>query len=94
MGICDSNGLIAISFSPSDVERRDGCEVYLQWTGDAFAGSTEGKACSSTLGGAAYATSEVVIEVDRITSWDRGYDAGDVQVWGAEAGAYIFLRKE
>jgi len=92
IGLCDAND--SVTFTEADVKLREGCEVYLEWMGDKFVGSTGGKACSSTLGGAAYATSEVEIEEDRITSWDRGYDADDVQVWGAEAGAYVFLRQD
>jgi hypothetical protein len=37
------------------------------------------------------ATSEVVVSPGRIESWDRGFDAEGVQVWGAEKGAYVFL---
>jgi hypothetical protein len=25
-------------------------------------------------------------------SWDRGFDEQGQQVWGAEAGAYVFLK--
>ncbi|MBK8230937.1 MAG: hypothetical protein IT349_04755 [Candidatus Eisenbacteria bacterium] len=57
-----------------------------------YAGSTIGLDCESDLRGAAYATSEVSITKGGIVSWDRGFDASGVQVWGAERGGYRFLR--
>ena len=56
----------------------------------AFEGSTVENECVSTLRGAAYATSEVTVSRERLTSWDRGFDAGGGQVWGATEGPYIF----
>ena len=47
----------------------------------------------STLRGATYAVSDVTLSATQILSWDRGYDAQDNQVWGAEAGPYEFLRQ-
>jgi hypothetical protein len=79
---------------PEDLELREGCTVFLKYDGEGqFVGGTEGNGCLSGLRGAAYATSEVVVGPGRIESWDRGFDTEDVQVWGAEKGAYIFLRK-
>jgi hypothetical protein len=51
-----------------------------------------GKGCGSTLNGASYATSEVLLESTLLLSWDRGFDARDQQVWGATAGGYVFDR--
>lgn len=70
----------------------DGCAVELNWTGDAFEGTTSGRACTNAWGDAAYATSEVRIHADGVLSWDRGYDDAGSQVWGAEAGPYAFVR--
>jgi CpeT protein len=72
---------------------REGCAVHLRWNGGRFEGGTEGEGCESSLAGASYATSEVVIDATSISSWDRGFDATGTQVWGSEAGAYEFLRK-
>lgn len=58
-----------------------------------FEGATVGRACISTLAGAAYATSEVLVSEDRLVTWDRGFDAAGQQVWGATAGGYIFVRR-
>lgn len=78
---------------PDDLELRDGCAIRLRRRADgAFAGETEGTGCRSRLGGAAYATSEVVVTADRLASWDRGFDAAHQQVWGAEKGPYVFDR--
>ena len=81
--------------TPDDLIPREGCAVYLrrEECGE-YVGSTIGQGCASTLSGAAYATSEVMVGPGRIESWDRGFDAEGKQVWGAEKGAYVFLRHE
>ena len=73
---------------------REGCTVYLEpGKNESFIGGTQGTGCESDLNGAAYATSEVMVEANRFTSWDRGFDSEDKQVWGSEAGAYEFRRR-
>ena len=80
--------------SPDELELRQGCTVYLARVDEGrFEGSTRDRDCNSTLRGAAYATSEVIVTPEGIESWDRGFDASDQQVWGAEKGAYIFKRE-
>lgn len=79
---------------PEQLTLRAGCTVYLKWTGDAFAGGTLGTLCSSELAGAAYATTLVTLGDGRLESWDRGFDAAGVQVWGSEKGPYVFVRDE
>jgi hypothetical protein len=72
---------------------RQGCAIYLRKDeAGNFSGSTPGKECLSSLRGATYATSEVVIYADRLISWDRGWDKEDKQVWGATKGGYRFVR--
>lgn len=78
--------------SPDDLQQREGCAILLRRRGDAFVGSTLGSLCTSTLRGAAYATSEVTVTADGLTSWDRGFDRDGRQVWGAEQGGYVFER--
>ena len=80
--------------SPSDLEERVGCAITLEWDDQrkVFVGSTSGTGCASELAGAAYATSSVTIESDRMLTWDRGFDATGQQVWGATDGGYEFLR--
>ncbi|MEM7083071.1 MAG: chromophore lyase CpcT/CpeT [Pseudomonadota bacterium] len=79
--------------SPDALSLRTGCAVFLTRPArDHFEGSTRANDCLSSLRGASYATSEVVITPEGITSWDRGYDAEGVQVWGAVVGPYRFDR--
>lgn len=79
--------------SPSDLNLREGCTVYLKQQADgSYAGKTKPNTCESSLRGASYATSEVEIFKDKIISWDRGFDAAGEHVWGAEKGGYEFVR--
>ena len=91
VGLCDRDEVA--EFTPAQVGLRQGCSVYLTQEGDTFVGGTDGKSCRSTLRGATYAVSDVTLSATQILSWDRGYDAQDNQVWGAEAGPYEFLRQ-
>lgn len=73
---------------------REGCAIVLKKQKDkTYKGATVGKGCKSDLRGAAYATSEVVLSETKLTSWDRGYDAADKQVWGAVKGPYEFVKQ-
>jgi len=92
IGLCARDGIA--DFRITDVTERTGCTVFLTWTGDEFTGGTRGEECSSRLGGASYATSEVVLRADALESWDRGFDSNGLQVWGATEGAYIFVRRD
>uniref|UniRef100_A0A832HZU0 Chromophore lyase CpcT/CpeT n=1 Tax=Eiseniibacteriota bacterium TaxID=2212470 RepID=A0A832HZU0_UNCEI len=78
--------------TPDSLTERRGCAVYLRRAGAAYRGGTAGRGCPSELRGAAYATSEVVIERDRMRTLDRGFDAAGAQVWGSTRGAYEFVR--
>jgi hypothetical protein len=81
------------ALAPDSLELREGCGVVLRRTEQGpFVGGTVGTGCASTLRGAAYATSEVELGPDRLTSWDRGFDADGNQVWGAVTGPYVFDR--
>jgi CpeT protein len=80
-------------FGPDALVLREGCSIQLRREGDLYVGSTSGEGCESSLRGAAYATSEVVVAPDRLTSWDRGFDAEGNQVWGAERGPYVFDKR-
>jgi CpeT protein len=72
---------------------RQGCGIFLHKKSDSiFGGSTPGRECLSSLRGATYATSEVVVSKDVIISWDRGWDLNDKQVWGAVKSGYIFRK--
>ena len=71
---------------------QEGCAVHLEFDTGTFSGGTSGTGCENARSGAAYETTEVTIQRDRITSWNRGFnDAGD-QMWGSKSGAYVFNR--
>jgi hypothetical protein len=79
------------SLDITDISLRKGCEVILNKTLDgSFIGKTGENSCESTLRGASYATSEVEITMNKIVSWDRGFDKDGNHVWGAEKGGYVF----
>jgi len=74
------------------LQRRPGCEVYLQPVAGGFRGATRGQACESNLRGSRWASAEVELDASGLRSWDRGFDADGEQVWGATAGPYVFRR--
>ena len=80
------------ALTPDSLAERTGCAILLEYEGGAFIGSTVDKGCPSQLRGAAYAISKVRIEEMVLTSWDRGYDSDDKQVWGSRAGPYVFYK--
>ena len=92
VGACDAPEEITIK--TKHLEERTGCTVWLEEQEDgSFEGSTEGTECSSSIGGAAYATSVVTLKTDRLLSLDQGWDANGNQVWGAVDGPYRFMRQ-
>ncbi len=83
------------SLTPDSLQARSGCTIFLRKDmHDHFYGETPGKTCISNLKGAAYATSEVVIQPYLLLSWDRGWDAKSKQVWGSEKGGYRFVKQK
>ena len=90
VGLCDGAG--DRTFTLDQLSVREGCTVFLEPNTDGFEGGTEGSNCASSLRGASYATSVVTLKNDRILSWDQGFDASGLQVWGSVAGPYEFIR--
>jgi hypothetical protein len=83
-----------LRLTPDSLTLKEGCEVVLFQADEGyFEGSTVDRNCSSDLRGASYATSEVMIDKDKMISWDRGFDESGNQVWGATEGGYIFKKK-
>jgi hypothetical protein len=81
--------------STDSLEARAGCAILLHARSNGtFVGSTKDKDCTSTLRGATYATSEVVINKQKLISWDRGWDAQGKQMWGAVKSGYQFVKLE
>jgi CpeT protein len=91
IGLCGKEPAPVIS--AAQTEEKAGCAVRMAWDGAQFVGGTVGKGCPSALSGATYATSEVTLRADGFTSWDRGYDAADKQVWGAVKAATCSIEK-
>jgi len=85
--------MLLAQLSPDSIDVMEGCAITLQRFKSIYSGSTTGRDCPNARNGAAYATSEVTIRSDRMISWDRGYDAAGKQVWGANKGGYIFLKR-
>ncbi|MEB3223138.1 MAG: chromophore lyase CpcT/CpeT [Candidatus Sericytochromatia bacterium] len=79
---------------PEDLTPRTGCAVILREAlPGVWAGSTVDRECPSELYGATYATSIVKVTSRTLESWDRGYDANGEQVWGADKGGYVFIKR-
>jgi len=89
-----SNSILSGNISKDSLVYKNGCDVYLKKNGTDFVGGTVGNGCESLLRGASYATTEVTIQKDLLTSWDRGYDKEKKQAWGATKGDYHFEKKE
>ncbi len=82
------------AFSPDSLILGEGCTMALAKKGRGkFIGQTSNGTCRGTLRGAAYTTSEVVIERKKLLSWDRGFSADGAQVWGAVSGGTIFKKR-
>ena len=90
IGFCDLETRATVH--EGEATLKSGCEVYLAQQGDGYIGGTAGKGCTSSLNGASYAASDVVLRDGEVSSWDRGYDSNDAQVWGATDGPYEFIR--
>jgi CpeT protein len=81
------------NLAPERIVLRPGCSLILRRLNpESFAGSTLGEGCPSELRGAMYTTSQIVINEQQMISWDRGYDRGGKQVWGATMGGYVFTK--
>ena len=89
-----SNVAIFNTLTTDSLIDRKGCAIYLHKDKSGnYAGATPGKECLSSLRGATYATSEVIIKKDELISWDRGWNKEDKQLWGAVKGGYHFIKQ-
>jgi len=79
--------------NPDLLTPREGCTVFLEPDAAGWKGATRANECLSSLMGAAYATSEVTVTAEALTSWDRGFDQAGKQVWGSTKGPYRFVRE-
>ena len=92
-----SVGACGLSFPPrftrDELVERVGCTVSLHADGPVYRGSTSGRSCPTTLKGATYVTSDLVLDTFGLRSWERGFDPSGVQRWGSESGPYVFVRR-
>lgn len=80
-------------FTRDELVERVGCTVSLHADGPVYRGSTSGRSCPTTLKGATYVTSDVVLDTFGLRSWERGFDPSGAQRWGSESGPYVFVRR-
>lgn len=79
---------------PSALLLREGCGVFLEKNKDgSYSGGTRGEGCESTLRGAKYASSSVIVTEKMLRSWDQGFNEKKEQVWGATKGGYDFVKQ-
>ena len=76
-----------------DLVRERNCELYLQFSGTSFFGSTHGTACKCAIEGASYMTKEIEIRSYGVMMWERAYTASDELIWGPPKSGYVFLRE-
>jgi hypothetical protein len=79
--------------TPDSLSEREGCAVVLRKRGGRWVGGTEGRGCASDLRGAAYATSEAVIDRRGMRTLDRGWHEDGTQAWGSLNGPYEFVKE-
>ncbi|MBE9060206.1 chromophore lyase CpcT/CpeT [cf. Phormidesmis sp. LEGE 11477] len=81
------------TLSADDLEPMNGCDIFVEWTGESFRGKVEpGKKCSVVRKGATtYLDNEFIVTESHMTSYDRGRDPEtDELVWGSVAGPFEF----
>jgi hypothetical protein len=79
-------------FTRDELVERVGCTVPLRADGPVYRGNTSGRGCPTTLRGATYTTSDLVLDTVGFRSWERGYDPAGTRKWG-ESGPYVFVRR-
>ena len=87
-------GSAQTALTPERITLKEGCEVVLEkQPNGTYVGQTGTGTCESNMRGAQYAHSEVTVYKGQLISWDRGYDKNGKQVWGAEKGGYVFVKR-
>ena len=66
------------------------CTTSATLNGEEFVGGTTGEGCPSNRGGAVRMTSELTLNANKMTTWDRGWTADGQLAWGPEKGPYQF----
>lgn len=68
------------------------CSVGLNLVDGNYVGTTPAGGCPTSFNGAVTATTEVSLSIEGVDSWDRGYDANGMQVWGPTTAGYQFRK--
>ncbi|MGB3759467.1 MAG: chromophore lyase CpcT/CpeT [Rivularia sp. (in: cyanobacteria)] len=83
------------SLKPDDLEKLEGCNMIVEWTGHGFKGMVEpGKSCIVFRKGQnTYLDSEFEIDAEKFISRDKGRNLEtDEHIWGSVAGPFQFVR--
>ncbi|MGD1854040.1 MAG: chromophore lyase CpcT/CpeT [Leptolyngbyaceae cyanobacterium] len=70
------------------------CTVSLRPSALGYVGTTPAEGCPVNLRGAVRLTNTVVLHQAGMDTWDRGFDADGIQVWGASAEPYRYRWQE
>ncbi|MEO1591385.1 MAG: chromophore lyase CpcT/CpeT [Cyanobacteria bacterium J06632_22] len=66
------------------------CTVALRPSALGYVGSTPEEGCPVSVRGATYLTNVIVLHAHGMDTWDRGFNADGIQVWGAQAEPYRY----
>lgn len=89
IGIGGKNFMIDVA----GLRRRRGCEIYMQFDGSVFGGSTHGTACLAQESGGSYRTVDVKFMADGMLLRERNYNSMMEQVGGQQRAYEIFIRE-
>ena len=81
------------SLNPGDLRKEEGCDLVLDASADAFAGSTAPRSCKADRKGSAYVVSSLKVGRDGMVLLDREYDEKDVLTFGPADGRGHELRR-
>lgn len=82
-----------LTLMPDSLQKLEGCSLTLHKRGPFYVGGTQGQYCRGQSDAAAYASSEMVITNESLVTWERGWNNEGKQVWGAEVGGTVFLKR-
>ncbi len=81
------------ALSKNDILIKEGCDILLKKINkNHYEGETNIGTCLSSIGGANYATSKVVVKNNKINLWFRGFNKDHKQVWGNAKKGYELVK--
>lgn len=90
VNFCDKP-LASRTISAKDLQAQV-CSLFLRRYRDGYIGVTPPIGCPTNVRGAVRSTNRVILQKNKMQTWDRGYDANGKQVWGAREESYQFER--